>query len=297
MESSSASDRDTTSTLRAPPSPKWAHTSMSFFALMALGEAITGGAFATARIRSVGIRGAREAEEAYDALGDRRVRAADCDGAANPPGDLPPTLLPEETKKLARFSRQPVNRSTSLESETRSGHHTQATEPPGHIGRRERLFASSRGRRDTIMRIYTPAEVRPEPPPTRPREASPHPDGRAGPVVPKSGDADPARPGGGSGAVHARPIGITRLFRARARHCNYHETFRRAASRRAARVLGSERRTLTPRPLSRFAPSRPSAFRASASRFFSARAVRLRRTARPTTAGCRSTATCTTSRA
>jgi hypothetical protein len=54
-ESSSASDRDTTSTLRAPPSPKWAHTSMSFFALMALGEAFTGAAFATARIRSGGI--------------------------------------------------------------------------------------------------------------------------------------------------------------------------------------------------------------------------------------------------
>ena len=92
MESSSASDRDTTSTLRAPPSPKWAHTSVSFFALMALGEAITGGAFATARVNFVSIRGVREAAD--DALGRTIVRgAADCDGAANPPEDLPPTLL------------------------------------------------------------------------------------------------------------------------------------------------------------------------------------------------------------
>jgi hypothetical protein len=37
--------------------------------------------------------------------------------------------------------------------------------------RRERLSASTRGRRDTTMRIYTPAEVRPEPPPTHPRDA------------------------------------------------------------------------------------------------------------------------------
>jgi hypothetical protein len=42
-------------------------------------------------------------------------------------------------------------------SRSRPGHHTV---------RRERLSASTRGRRDTTMRIYTPAEVRPEPPPT-----------------------------------------------------------------------------------------------------------------------------------
>ena len=55
-------------------------------------------------------------------------------------------------------------------SRSRPGHHTV---------RCERLSASTRGRRDTTMRIYTPAEVRPEPPPTHPRDGSPHPDGRA----------------------------------------------------------------------------------------------------------------------
>jgi hypothetical protein len=167
-ESSSASDRDTTSTLRAPPSPKWAHTSMSFFALMALGEAITRGAFATARIGSGGIRGTREAAD--DARGRASLRgAADCDGAANPPEDLPPTFVVALGKTWREF--RTFRRQTRCffrlrqRSPVSSGHHI-VRRP-----RRERLSASTRGRRDTTMRIYTPAEVRPEPPPTHPRDA------------------------------------------------------------------------------------------------------------------------------
>ena len=91
-------------------------------------------------------------------------------------------------------------------SRSRPGHHTV---------RRERLSASTRGRRDTTMRIYTPAEVRPEPPPTHPRDGSPHPDGRARPVVPKSGDADPARPGEDA-ARSTRERSRSRVFSARA---------------------------------------------------------------------------------
>ena len=167
-ESSSASDRDTTSTLRAPPSPKWAHTSMSFFALMALGEAITRGAFATARIGSGGIRGTREAAD--DARGRASLRgAADCDGAANPPEDLPPTFVVALGKTWREFRcfavADPLFLSLRQRSPVSSGHHI-VRRP-----RRERLSASTRGRRDTTMRIYTPAEVRPEPPPTHPRDA------------------------------------------------------------------------------------------------------------------------------
>ena len=74
---------------------------------------------------------------------------------------------PRNTKKLARFSRRGetfvyVDVEPTQASRSRPGHHTV---------RRERLSASTRGRRDTTMRIYTPAEVRPEPPPTHPRDA------------------------------------------------------------------------------------------------------------------------------
>ena len=167
---------------------------------------------------------------------------------------------------------------------------------PGRIVRRERLSASTGGRREPTMRICTPAEVRPGPPPTHPREASPHPDGRAGPVVPKSGDADPARPRRKRRGPRETDRDHASLPRARAltQPPRDASTLQRAPSRRAARVHGSERRTLTPLFLRRRGPSRPSA---DASRFFSTHPVRLRRTARPTTAGCRSTATRTTSRA
>ena len=75
---------------------------MSFFALMALGEAITRGAFATARIGSGGIRGTREAAD--DARGRASLRgAADCDGAANPPEDLPPTFVVALRKTWREF--------------------------------------------------------------------------------------------------------------------------------------------------------------------------------------------------
>ena len=52
--------------------------------------------------------------------------------------------------------------------------------------RRERLSASTRGRRDTTMRIYTPAEVRPEPPPTHPRDAPLTPTGARNRSYPKA---------------------------------------------------------------------------------------------------------------
>jgi hypothetical protein len=191
-ESSSASDRDTTSTLRAPPSPKWAHTSMSFFALMALGEAITRGAFATARIGSGGIRGTREAAD--DARGRASLRgAADCDGAANPPVDLPPTFVVAlgKTKlggSFAHFAGRPVV-SFGYDNGARSRLVITSFAARGASACPRRLaVAATRPCASTRPRRYVPSLRR------RTRATLPSPDRRAKPVVPKSGDADRARP-------------------------------------------------------------------------------------------------------
>lgn len=189
-ESSSASDRDTTSTLRAPPSPKWAHTSMSFFALMALGEAITRGAFATARIGSGGIRGTREAAD--DARGRASLRgAADCDGAANPPEDLPPTFvvaLGKTWREFRCFAGRPVV-SFGYDNEARSRLVITSFAARGANACPRRLaVAATRPCASTRPRRYVPSLRR------RTRATLPSPDRRAKPVVPKSGDADRARP-------------------------------------------------------------------------------------------------------
>jgi hypothetical protein len=189
-ESSSASDRDTTSTLRAPPSPKWAHTSMSFFALMALGEAITRGAFATARIGSGGIRGTREAAD--DARGRASLRgAADCDGAANPPEDLPPTFVVALGKTWREFrsvAGRPVV-SFGYDNEARSRLVITSFAARGANACPRRLaVAATRPCASTRPRRYVPSLRR------RTRATLPSPDRRAKPVVPKSGDADRARP-------------------------------------------------------------------------------------------------------
>ena len=189
-ESSSASDRDTTSTLRAPPSPKWAHTSMSFFALMALGEAITRGAFATARIGSGGIRGTREAAD--DARGRASLRgAADCDGAANPPEDLPPTFvvaLGKTWREFRCFAGRPVV-SFGYDNGARSRLVITSFAARGANACPRRLaVAATRPCASTRPRRYVPSLRR------RTRATLPSPDRRAKPVVPKSGDADRARP-------------------------------------------------------------------------------------------------------
>ena len=188
-ESSSASDRDTTSTLRAPPSPKWAHTSMSFFALMALGEAITRGAFATARIGSGGIRGTREAAD--DARGRASLRgAADCDGAANPPEDLPPTFVVALGKTWREFrceAGRPVVSATTTEPGLVSSPHRS---PPAA---RTPVRVDSRSPRHDHAHLHARGGTS-RASADAPARRSPHPDGRAKPVVPKSGDADRARP-------------------------------------------------------------------------------------------------------
>ena len=167
-ESSSASDRDTTSTLRAPPSPKWAHTSMSFFALMAR-EARRSRAEPSRR-RVSDPAESEERAKRRTTLAAVRVCAALRTVTAR-------QTLPKIFRRRSLLPSGKLGGSFAVSQATRcffrlrqrspvsSGHHI-VRRP-----RRERLSASTRGRRDTTMRIYTPAEVRPEPPPTHPRDA------------------------------------------------------------------------------------------------------------------------------
>ena len=156
------------------------------------GEAITRGAFATARIGSGGIRGTREAAD--DARGRASLRgAADCDGAANPPEDLPPTFVVAlgKTKlggSFAHFAGRPVV-SFGYDNGARSRLVITSFAARGANACPRRLaVAATRPCASTRPRRYVPSLRR------RTRATLPSPDRRAKPVVPKSGDADRARP-------------------------------------------------------------------------------------------------------
>ena len=152
------------------------------------GEAITRGAFATARIGSGGIRGTREAAD--DARGRASLRgAADCDGAANPPEDLPPTFVVAlgKTKlggSFAHFAGRPVV-SFGYDNGARSRLVITSFAARGANACPRRLaVAATRPCASTRPRRYVPSLRR------RTRATLPSPDRRAKPVVPKSGDAD-----------------------------------------------------------------------------------------------------------
>lgn len=292
-ESSSASDRDTTSTLRAPPSPKWAHTSMSFFALMALGEAITRGAFATARIGSGGIRGTREAAD--DARGRASLRgAADCDGAANPPEDLPPTFVVALGKTWREFRCFAVADPLFLSA---------TTTEPGLVWSSHRSPPAARTpvRVDSRSPRHDHAHLHARGGTSRasadaPARRSPHPTGARNQSYPKA-EMPTARvpcrkrlP-----AVHAGPIEMKRVSRARACHSDHHEIRRRTLSRRDLRARPRCHATRADPSSRTMMMMRPEIRRNSVHLFLAF--VRSRRTAPRTTAGCLSTATCTISRA